>query len=180
MRSEPRVLRCVERFFNAVAMFFILAIMVVVFVDVLCRYFLNSPLGWTYDMISLYLMPGLFFLMLSDSYAFHSHVSVDLLTQKLSPKGRRYSEIITSVVGIAIFSLIAYAIAGRAYGNFINHDTMSGLIAWPTWIGAAFAPLGLTVLIIRMLYRLIGNVMSLVTGNNVVNVLPKHVHSAGE
>lgn len=180
MRTEPRTLRVVERFFNGVAMLFILAIMLIVFVDVLCRYFLNSPLGWAYDMISLYLMPGLFFLMLSDSYAFHSHVSVDLLTQKLSPEGRRYSEIITSVVGIAVFSLILYAMAGRAHVNFVNHDAMSGIIPWPTWIGAAFVPIGLLVLVCRMLYRLVGNVMSLTTGKNIVNVIPKHVHSAGE
>ena len=75
------------------------AIMIIVFSDVVMRYAFNRPFSWAYDLISLYLMAGIFFLVLSEAYTSRAHVSVDILQQKFSPAMIRLSEIVTCVVG---------------------------------------------------------------------------------
>src|SRR3954468_21105557 len=113
------------------------AIMMIVFSDVIMRYVFNRPFSWAYDLISLYLMAGVFFLVLSEAYTTRAHVSVDILQQKFSPAMIRLSEIVTCLVGIIVFSLIAYLGFLRAVDSFQSADVMAGRISW-----ALLAPLG--------------------------------------
>ena len=63
------------RLSRIVAAAFMFAIMIIVFSDVIMRYAFNKPFSWAYDLISLYLMAGIFFLVLSEAYASNTHVS---------------------------------------------------------------------------------------------------------
>ena len=65
MDQFDRILRVMERVCSGLAAAMLLAIMLIATLDVAMRYFLNSPLGWSYDLISLYLMAGMFFLAMS-------------------------------------------------------------------------------------------------------------------
>ena len=94
------------------------AIMIIVFGDVIMRYAFNKPFSWAYDLISLYLMAGVFFLVLSEAYTSRAHVSVDILQQKFPPAMIRLSEIVTCLVGIVVFSLIAWLGLLRAVDSF--------------------------------------------------------------
>ena len=91
-----RALGAVEKAVSTIAAIFMFAIMIIVFCDVVMRYAFNRPFSWAYDLISLYLMAGVFFLILSEAYASHAHVSVDILQQKFPPVMIRLSEIVTS------------------------------------------------------------------------------------
>ena len=90
----------IEKVVSTIAAVFMFAIMIIVFSDVVMRYAFNRPFSWAYDLISLYLMAGVFFLILSEAYASHAHVSVDILQQKFPPAMIRMSEIVTCLVGI--------------------------------------------------------------------------------
>ena len=63
-------------------------------------------------------MAGVFFLVLSEAYTSRAHVSVDILQQKFPPAMIRLSEIVTCLVGIVVFSLIAYLGFLRAVDSF--------------------------------------------------------------
>ena len=65
LQSTHRSISVVESLWAALASVCLFAIMVIVFLDVGLRYIFNSPLGWSYDVISLYLMVALFFLTVS-------------------------------------------------------------------------------------------------------------------
>ena len=67
MDQFDRILRVMERVCSGLAAAMLLAIMLIATLDVAMRYFLNSPLGWSYDLISLYLMAGMFFLAMSST-----------------------------------------------------------------------------------------------------------------
>src|ERR1700712_4693217 len=103
-----KVLTAIEKISSTIAAVFMFAIMIVVFGDVIMRYAFNKPFSWAYDLISLYLMAGVFFLVLSEAYAERAHVSVDILQQKFSPSMIRLSEIVPCIVGITVFSLLAW------------------------------------------------------------------------
>lgn len=180
MQTMERVLIRIELLCQWLTGLLILAIMLIVFGDVIGRYLFNRPFRWAYDLINLYLMAGLFFLALSFTYAAHAHVGVDIVVQKLSDNGRRLAECLTCVVALPLFALISYAGATRAWTNWQNGDAMSGLIAWPTWVGAALMALGSGVLVLRLAFRLVGNVASLATGRAIVAPLAMHAHVGGE
>ena len=53
----------IEKLASTIAAVFMFAIMMIVFSDVIMRYAFNRPFSWAYDLISLYLMAGVFFLV---------------------------------------------------------------------------------------------------------------------
>lgn len=171
MNTLNRIITRTEGLAQDIANVLMFVIMVVVFLDVLLRYLFSSPLFWAYDVISLYLMAGVFFLSLSSAYSTHCHIGIDILVQTFSRNGQRIAEIFTCVLAIPFFSLIIVVGAERAYNHWINGDAISGLVAWPTWISAALVPIGCFLLVVRLAFRLIGHITSLVTGRNVIELL---------
>jgi len=168
----------IEKFASTIAAAFMFAIMMIVFCDVIMRYAFNRPFSWAYDLISIYLMAGVFFLVLSEAYTSRAHVSVDILQQKFPPAMIRLSEIITCLVGIVVFSLIAYLGFLRAVDSFQSADVMAGAIPWPMWPSIGLVPFGAGLITIRLALHLIAHALSLATGRAVIG-LPAS-HAAGE
>jgi len=166
--AVDRIVARAEQLFEAVAAVSIFVIMLVVFSDIGMRYLFNRPIVWAYDVISLYLMAAAFFLSLSSTYAAHGHIGMEIFVRLLPPRGRRLMEIITCVLAIPLFGLMAGVGAERAYNHWANNDAISGLIAWPTWIGAALVPVGAGLLVVRLTFRLAGQIASLVCGKDVI------------
>jgi TRAP-type C4-dicarboxylate transport system permease small subunit len=168
----------VEKAVSTIAALFMFAIMMIVFTDVVMRYVFNRPFSWAYDLISLYLMAGVFFLILSEAYASHAHVSVDILQQKFSPAMIRVTEIVTCLVGITVFSLIAYLGFLRTVESFQANDVMAGGIPWPMWPSIGLVPFGAGLITLRLVLHLVAHVISLASGRSVI-ALPAS-HAAGE
>lgn len=177
MRALLRALGLVERVATAIACALMFAIMVIVSADVAMRYVFNSPFGWAYDLISLYLMAGLFFLALSPAYAAGAHVSVDILQQRLGPRAFRATEVITTAASLAVFILIAWAGFGRALDSFRSGDVLAGAIPWPTWPAFALVPFGSGLLAFRLLLHLVNHLAGLATGRELLP-LPRAGHGA--
>ena len=173
-----RALGAVEKVVSSIAAFFMFAIMIIVFSDVVMRYGFNRPFSWAYDLISLYLMAGVFFLILSEAYASHAHVSVDILQQRFSPAMIRVTEIVTCLDGITVFSLIAWLGWLRAVDSFQSNDVMAGGIPWPMWPSIGLVPFGAGLITLRLALHLVAHILSLVTGRDVI-ALPAS-HATGE
>ncbi|MGV7219218.1 TRAP transporter small permease subunit [Bradyrhizobium sp. UFLA05-112] len=165
-------LSALERALTVIAEVFLFVIMVLVVTDVFMRYVMNRPFSFTYDLIGLYLLAGVFFLTLSDGLREHAHVGVDILLSRFSPAGRRLSEIITALAGLFVFVLICKVGFERALENYDQHDVLAGAIPWPTWISAALVPFGCGVLVLRLTLQLIGNVLSLISGRDLYPLPP--------
>ncbi|MDO8771526.1 MAG: TRAP transporter small permease [Burkholderiaceae bacterium] len=173
MKRMLQIVRGIESLFDIATTVLVLGIMVIVFSDVVLRYFFNWPLIWAYDLISMYLMAGAFFLSLSSTYAGHAHVRIDIFEQNAPPPMRRASEILTCLVGIALFGMIAWLGAERAWDNWVQDDRLGGLIAWPTWVSAVLVPTGCGLLVLRLVYRITGLILGLLTGRDWVEPIPR-------
>lgn len=167
-----QVLSGCERFLNKVAAVMLFAIMLVVVCDVFLRYFFNAPLAWSYELISLYLMVGLFFFALSDTLNHNGHVSVDILHNYMPSPLRHLAECVAYGCASLVFIGIFYVSLIRTYESFIGGDVMAGGIAWPTWVSYAAVPLGCGLMLLRMLFRFIGHGFSLVQGRSVIALPP--------
>lgn len=167
-----RALAVCERFMNGVAVTMMFLIMMIVVVDVMLRYFFNSPLAWSYELISLYLMVGLFFFTLSDALRENVHVSVDLLHKYMPLRLRHAADMLGYGCASLVFAGIVYASVQRTYVSFIHHDVIAGSFAWPTWLSNIAVPIGATLLLLRMLHRFIGHTLSLIAGRSIIELPP--------
>ena len=163
-----KVVGALEKIASSIAAAFMFAIMMIVFSDVIMRYAFNKPFSWAYDLISLYIMAGVFFLSLSSTYAANGHISVDILLPRFSAAIQRLCIIISNLVGLAIFIPITWLGYQRALENFSSGDVMAGAIPWPTWASAGMVPIGAGILALRLAVHLIANTASLLTGEDLL------------
>jgi TRAP-type C4-dicarboxylate transport system permease small subunit len=175
-----KVLGTAEKIGSFIGAVFMFLIMIIVFGDVVMRYVFNSPFSWAYDLIALYLMAGVFFLILSEAYASNAHVNVDILQQKLPPSGIRLTEIVTCIVGIIVFSLITWFGWQRAVESYRAADVMAGAIPWPMWPSIGLVPLGAGLLTLRLILHLVGHLLSLLTGKDLIPLPTSHIDSEAE
>ncbi|MFO1135132.1 MAG: TRAP transporter small permease [Rhodoblastus sp.] len=175
-----KTLGVIDKITTTVATVFMFAIMIVVFCDVVMRYLFNSPFSWAYDLIALYLMAGVFFLVLSDAYEANAHVNVDILQQRLPPSGIRVTQLVTCAVGVTVFALIAWLGWQRALDAYRSGDVMAGAIPWPMWPSIALAPFGATMLALRLVVHFIGHLLSLATGRDLIPLPASHISAESE
>ncbi len=153
-----------------VAALSLLAIMVIVFVDVGARYFVNAPLSWSYDLIGMYLMPLLFYFALSDTLASHHHVAVDLLRVHMATWLARTIEIVGSAAMAAVALTIAWIYFGSAWTKYRTDALVLSVGEWPAWIPDAIVVVGMVSLGLRLAGRAIGHTLSLALGRSLVEL----------
>ena len=176
MRTLQSALRIVERIATSIAAVALFAIMLIIAADVLMRYVFNRPFGWAYDLIALYLMATVFFLVLSHTYLVGAHVSVDIFQQRLPPKLYRLTEIVSTSLSFVVFVLIAWVGWHRMVDSYEQADVLAGAIPWPTWPALALVPLGCGLLAVRLAINFVGQLGSLITGRDLI---PIHRHGDG-
>nr|WP_247893295.1 TRAP transporter small permease [Azospirillum endophyticum] len=160
-----------ERLMNSICSVLIFLIMVIVTADVLMRYIFTSPLSWSYDMIGMYLMPGLFFLIMSKAYISGSHVNVDVISARFPRRLHDFSEILIASIGTLAFALIAIAGAERGWDGFLADEVLAGSIPWPTWPAPLLVALGSSLIAARFLLSGIAHAQALALGSPVDSAL---------
>jgi TRAP-type C4-dicarboxylate transport system permease small subunit len=164
------LLKRAEGFLSSIAALMLLLIMLVVVVDVAMRYFLHAPLTWSYDLVSMYLMVGVFFLALSDTLANDEHVCVDILHKCMPRRLRHFTEALGYACAIVVFAAIVWMSATRTIASFAAGEVSAGVIPWPMWLSIVAAPIGAGLMLLRMVFRLIGHIASAAAGASVIEL----------
>src|SRR6266404_6411583 len=145
----------IDKIMQSISALAIIAVMAIVFADVVLRYWFKSPLPWSYDLISLYLMPGIFLFSLSWSYARGAHVRITLFIAQLSDGARNVVFALTTLAALIIFSSMVVAGVIQTYDAWAANELLALAIAWPTWVYQALIPIGIGALAIRLLLDLL-------------------------
>ncbi len=131
-----RLLRLVDWLNTGVAWIFSWAVVLMMLIrvyDVAMRYFFASPTAWAFDITTQ--LFGLHFMILA-GYALtrKAHVSVDIVTERLSPKGQAIIELIGYTVFFLPFMLV---LIWRSYGfamtSWARQETTWGIVAIPVY-----------------------------------------------
>ena len=171
-RKIESAVAAVENLASLIAACVLCGVMLIVAADVAMRYIFNRPFGWTYDLISLYLMGALFYFALSPTFAQGAHISVDVIAHRLPTYLRRALQIVIALVSAALFATIAWLAAARTLDDFQSGAATSGEILWPTWLANVLVPLGCALLTLRLIVHAFGHALSLATGRNLVPLAP--------
>lgn len=168
--SCRRLMSAIERVLRTIAAACLLAVMLIIFCDVFARYLFNAPIEWTYELVSMYLMPALFYFAVSDTLAEDHHIAVDLLSPYIPVPLRRVVEVLGGGAMAAVFGWIAWIFWSSAVANYRSGAVVMGTIEWPTWIPETIVMVGAASIGLRLAGRVIGHLASLVTGRPLLDL----------
>jgi C4-dicarboxylate transporter, DctQ subunit len=127
--------------------------------SVFMRYVVNQPQTWT-DELAGYLMVLLVMLGVAEVARRGDHIGVDILTQRLGPRGRWLAEIWGTVTVIAVAGAILVSSLEMVEFSYSFGLISEGYVEAPMWIPQSAIPLGMGLLLLAALSRLFGHLVA--------------------
>jgi TRAP-type C4-dicarboxylate transport system permease small subunit len=115
----------ISRLFNTIGVTILLAMMFLVATDVLLRYVFNSPIEGAYEGIEL-MMAVVFCYGIAYTQRQKGHVSVNLITLKLSKKKRDIIKSFVSALSLGLFGLMTWQSFLKATVTYHSGETTYG------------------------------------------------------
>jgi len=155
MFAIGRALGWVVDALTAIGFLAVMAMMFHVSFDVLGKYLFNAPLPATLEIVSYYYMVACVFLPLGLVERQNLHISVEILTSRLSKPLERFFIFIAMLASLAYFAILTYrtwydALDKWEVGAFVMGST-SAVPTWPTYF---LVPLGCGVMVAVLLYKI--------------------------
>jgi TRAP-type C4-dicarboxylate transport system permease small subunit len=150
-----RGLEGLETGLNLLSATILFLLMFYVTAEVAMRYLFNRPLPGHLEATQLLIAPAVF-LALSWVQARRGHVGMDLLHEKLSPRGRALVECFTLTVALLTFLTIGWFSSQSAWDAWQIGD-VTPTANLTTWWSKAAVPLGAALLCVRLLMQLVEN-----------------------
>lgn len=160
-KAFERIIDALDRAAVVVACVMLFALMLVVVSDVAMRYVFGAPITWSYDVISFFLMPGLFFLAASDTLRANGHVAVDMLHNYLSARWRFIFEALSCAVTAVVFGVISSVSFSKTLEDIQSGSHLASGLELPSWSTSFLFPLGFALLTLRATLEAYGYAASL-------------------
>lgn len=138
--------------------------MAIVGSEVVARYMLNAPLAWAFDVLTLYVMPAIFFFGLPGSYAKNAHIAVDILVQRLPKFPVAVTALLVHIGALALFACLFYFGASFTLESYRSGDTFTGVLKFLAWPSAMLVPIGCGLVLLRILSQFPADVICLRNG----------------
>lgn len=129
MQTVLRWVDTISEWTGKIARWFIIPIVFIIVTEVVLRYVFNRPTLWAWD-INIQLQAALVSLGLGYALLHKSHVSVDIIVTRLSPRRNAIIETITGPVLIATVGLLLWRMAPYVL-NSIRIRELHGSIWMP-------------------------------------------------
>lgn len=132
--------------------------MVLVSTDAILRHLFSAPIPWQFTLTESYLMVAGIALGLPWGYRTGGRIRINLLLVYLPEKARRPLLRVGNLIVAPYIAVLAWKAAERTYEAFAHNDMMMGIIDWPVGWSWVWVPLGLTVLMLRLILDAFGDV----------------------
>ncbi len=154
MQRFERFVRAVCRLGMAISALALLASLVLVGFGVFERYVLDTPVPWTDELVG-YLLVVSVMLAAGGALLDDEHIGVDILTEKLSTRGKH----IAFVFGLCAVGATGTLLAIDGYGMVSFSQAVglrsNGYLAVPMWVPELFVPVGAVILIVATVAALL-------------------------
>lgn len=149
--TVDRVLQHVENGLIAVGGVAIALAMVLVSADAFMRHVFSDPLTFQYTLTESYLMVMGFSLALPWGYRTGGRIRIMLLLHAVSAPVRLWVMRVGNLVAALYLSILAVRSFEKAQTAFLRDDLIMGVIDWPVGWSWVWIPVGLSVLVLRLL-----------------------------
>jgi len=137
----------------------VLAIVVLISLDVLMRFFFNQPQLFV-DEVASFLEILVIFGGLAYTFRTGGHVRVDLLTGRLPGPARAWLRLVSLLVGLAFLGVVIWPTVQSALTAY-RYGRVSTVMLYPLWLPMLLIPAGLGLLGVAMLATLARQVRAL-------------------
>ena len=120
------IVQGVNRFIAGVGAFFLLPLMLLTSADVLSRDVFNHPIPGTVE-LSEYMLSVFILLGFAYSQQVKAHVGVSMMTSRLRPRIRLTLNIVTTLISLFIFSILAW----QGWARGVGERTVSDMLRIP-------------------------------------------------
>jgi TRAP-type C4-dicarboxylate transport system permease small subunit len=146
MMLFERLVRALSRLGIALAAAALLVSLVLIAWSVVMRYFFNHPIAWVDELVG-YLLVASIMLAGADALQEGEHIAVDIVTERLTRRGRRVVLLIGFVsVAISALLLVVEGYDMVAFSRMVNLLS-NGYLAVPMWIPQMSVPIGALLLL---------------------------------
>ena len=141
----------------------VVAMMVVVTVEVVWRYLLDSATMWS-DEVASYLLIAIVFLGLAQDLRQGSHIRIDIITDLVSARMRARLELFAYLVGVVFSCMLTWGVWIRFQNFWMRHTISDSPLMTPLWIPMVPVVLGAALLVLAMLAGLIATARTMLGG----------------
>lgn len=141
----------IEKLLHIIGYIAIFAMMILITLDTVGRYFFNNPIQGTYEITEIFLMIMVVFLTLSYSFKTGDHVRVDILYRRFPNKVKNAINVFAMFISAALFAMITYQGWILTHGAWINQEYTFGVITLPMYLSYIWIPLGSGALTLRLI-----------------------------
>ena len=135
----------------------LIATSLIVFYQVILRYFFNTSLPWVEE-AARFMIVWFIFLGASMCVRDNSHPTVDIMYRYLSDRGKSFLNLFIYIVCIAFCAIALYS-GVLVVGSAHRISSTSAAMQIPLWIVYIAVPLGVGLMMLRYIYRLYEEVM---------------------
>lgn len=143
-----RVAWRIEQALNLGANGLLLFIMLFVVSEVFMRYMFNSPIPGHLEMSELF-TPGIIFLAIAYTQSTDGHVRMTLVIDMLPQWMRRYADIFTLTLSVAIYAILTYFSALHTHRTWLYGDNTMQYY-YPVWPSTLVVTVGLFFCTLRL------------------------------
>jgi TRAP-type C4-dicarboxylate transport system permease small subunit len=134
--------------------------MFIVGTDVVCRYVLNAPVPWAYDLISLFLINVILYFPLSEALRTRHHVSLGMQFPASWDRAVRVVSVLGWILVLALLALFAWVMVNATLASFLAGERVPGRYEWIVWIKLGIVAVGAVMITLRV-------ALMLITGQNL-------------
>jgi TRAP-type C4-dicarboxylate transport system permease small subunit len=163
--ATDRFLWRVERGTMIVACLAVFAIMVLIFLDAALRYLINSPIKFTVDVVTLYLLSAGIVLVSSYTLRQGGHVSVELFADMMPKRVYQFLVGLALLASAFVVGVMAFQTSKLTLEAIHNKELMVGLYAFPMGPSKGLVAFGLSLATLRIIHAGLSNLLAALTNN---------------
>jgi len=115
VRKANQIILLLGKFLGAAANLLLCIMVIITCIDVIGRYFFSAPLLGAHEMITL-AMGMMIYLGMPLVTVSREHLTIELASSYLGPRGRRIQQIVVNIVGALTFLLFSYLLFSHGIG----------------------------------------------------------------
>lgn len=166
MRTWIKIIRCVNLWVGKGVSFLLVAMMAAVCFEVLSRYVFNRPTLWSFDLntnlLCVYSLLGGGFVLLR-----RSHVRVDILHARLSPRTQCLLDCLTSLFFFLFVGVLVWEGIHIGIQSWLQKETSGTILDWPLFPTKFMVPVGALLLLLQGTAKFLEDLTSVVTGHPI-------------
>lgn len=133
--------------------------------DVIGRYVFNAPIPGTITIVSYYYMSIAAFVPLAFAEQKDAHISVEVITARMPAWMRNNLERLAMLCSLAVFCFLAIRSFGEAQAKYSQGaSVVQGTSDISIWVTYCMLPLGTSLMILVLLYKLINSFLPCESG----------------